>query len=272
MNDFRLGVGLRPPHYPDFLQDTPNPIEWLEVISENFMDTHGQPREILLKIRERYPVALHGVSLSIAGTDSFNPAYLKKLKQLITDVDPLIVSDHLCWTGVHGYNIHDLLPVPYNEELLTHISERIDFIQNYFQRPWVIENVSSYIQYSHSSMPEEEFLNQLCKKSGCGLLLDINNIYVSAKNHDFDPYTFLNSIDSQFVRQIHLAGFTDQGDHLFDTHSKPVYPEVWDLYESYIKKSPGVPTMIEWDDDIPEFQTLIEEALKAKTLWDKHHE
>ena len=223
------GVGLRTQHFEVITSEWPKSIDWFEGISENFMDSGGRPLYILEEVRKHYPIALHGVSLSIGSTDPLNQEYLKKLKALVDRIDPAIVSDHLCWTGVDGEVLHDLLPLPYTEEALEHVANRVNQVQDSIGRRMLIENVSTYITYKHSTMPEWEFLTAITKKTGCGLLLDINNIYVNAFNHGFDPKDFIDAVPAEAVGQFHLAGHTDMGKFLFDTHSKPVIGPVWDL-------------------------------------------
>ena len=266
-----IGVGLRPTHYP-YLEPRPQTqVTWFEAVSENFMDSKGRPLQMLELIREDYPVALHGVSLSIASTEGLQPTYLKNLRKLVDRIDPFIVSDHLCWTGLNQQNLHDLLPIPFSDEALDLIIDHIDQVQTILQRPILLENVSTYLQILDGDYTEWEFLHAVANRSGCQLLLDLNNLYVNAKNHHFDPYVFLESIPTAMIGQVHLAGYTDMGTHLFDTHSKPVYPAVWDLFSSLIARAPDVPVLIEWDDDIPEFPELENEARKAAHIWKYHH-
>jgi uncharacterized protein (UPF0276 family) len=227
---------------------------------------------MLEKIREDHPVALHGVSMNLASSQKLDFNYLKKLKTLINEIQPFHISDHLCWTGSSQGNLHDLLPFPLTDESLDLITDRVSQVQDFLGQPMVVENVSTYMTFKQTSWLEWDFLNELCQRTGCGLLLDINNIYVSAKNHGFDPYQYLDAIPVQSVKQIHLAGYTDMGDFLFDTHSKPVYPEVWKLFSHYIAQAPEVPFMMEWDEDIPEFKVVEDEVKKAITIWKEHHD
>jgi uncharacterized protein (UPF0276 family) len=222
-------------------------------------------------IREDYPVALHGVSLSIASSEGLRQNYLDNLRDLVKRIDPFIISDHLCWTGLQQQNLHDLLPIPFTDEALNLIVDHVDQVQTCLGRQILLENVSTYLRVPEADWAEWDFLNELANRSGCRLLLDLNNLYVNAKNHQFDPYIFLEAIPTHVIGQIHLAGYTDMGTHLFDTHSKPVYPEVWDLFSSLIARAPEVPVLIEWDEDIPEFPQLEEEALKAAQIWRYHH-
>jgi uncharacterized protein (UPF0276 family) len=227
------------------------------------METWGRPLLILERIRRDYPLALHGVSLSIGSAEGLRAEYLAKLKALVDRVEPFIVSDHLCWTGAHASNVHDLLPVPFTGATADWIVSRIQRVQEFLGRPIAIENVSSYLVFPESEMTEWDFLSEVSRRSGCGILLDVNNVYVSAQNHRFDARAYLASIPLDRVRQIHLAGHTDTGDFLFDTHSRPVAEPVWDLYAEVMAKIPHVPTLIEWDDDIPEFGRLDAEAGRA---------
>ena len=265
-------MGLRPTHYPYLFENGKTQINWFEIISENFMDSHGRPAAVLEQIRTNYPIAVHGVSMSIASPSGLNLEYVKKLKKFVQRVQPITVSDHLCWTGIAPYNLHDLLPVPFTLDELNELSSRVDQVQNILGRQILLENVSSYITYKKSELNEWDFIRELCKRSGCGFLFDINNLYVNAKNHGFSAAEYINAIPAEIIGQIHLAGFSDMGDFLFDTHSRPVYKDVWPLYQQVIKKAPNVPVIIEWDEDIPEYYKLELEAMKAKALWmETHH-
>ena len=230
------------------------------------MDSGGHPIRILEAVRRRYPVALHGVSLSIGSTDPLDRRYLERLKALADRIDPAIVSDHLCWTGVDGENLHDLLPLPFTEEAVRHIAQRIEQVQEFLGRRLLVENVSAYVTYKHSTMPEWEFLAAIAGRSGCGILLDINNIYVNSVNHRFDPKDYLARIPAESVGQFHLAGHTDKGSFLFDTHNRPVIEAVWALYREALRRFGPVATLIEWDEDIPPFDYLAEEAAQARSL------
>ena len=260
------GVGLRSEHYNLISREWPR-VDWFEAISENFMDSHGRPLYLLELVRRHYPVALHGVSLSIGSTDPLDRSYLKRLKALADRIDPAIVSDHLCWTGVEGENLHDLLPLPFTEEALRHIAGRVQQVQEFLGRRILLENVSTYVSYKHSTMPEWEFLTEVAKRSGCGILLDLNNLYVNAYNHQFDPSAYLDHIPGELVGQFHLAGHTDMGTYLFDTHSRPVIDAVWELYRDALQRWGAVTTLIEWDEDIPPFPRLMEEAEKARAIY-----
>jgi uncharacterized protein (UPF0276 family) len=241
--------------------------DWFEIISENFMDTEGYPLHVLDTIRQDYPIGMHGVSMNLAGTDPLNRDYLKKLRDLIQRVEPVRFSDHLCWTGLAHSNTHNLLPFPYTEENLRFLVGKISYVQDYFNRQILIENLSAYLDFKQEDFTEWDFFNQLAKQSGCGLLLDINNIYVNAVNRGFDAKAFIDGIDFSLVHEIHLAGFSDFGTHLFDTHSKPVYPEVWELYRYAINQSTKeLAVIVEWDEDIPEFNRLEKEVIKAREI------
>ncbi|MCB2081606.1 MAG: DUF692 family protein [Rickettsiales bacterium] len=259
------GIGLRTPHYAHILEQRPA-IDWFEIISENFMDTGGKPRRILEQMREQYPIVMHGVSLSIGTVDPLNSQYLKQLKALADDIDPAWISDHLCWTGIAHKNTHDLLPVPYTEEALRHIVGRIREVQDTLEQPILLENPSTYLEFRDSSMPEWEFIARMAEEANCGLLLDVNNIYVSCYNHRWDPKQYLDAVPAERVVQIHLAGHTNKGTHIVDTHDGHVIDAVWDLYRYAIARLGETTTMVEWDDDIPDFDTVHAEVLKAKTL------
>jgi len=253
-----FGLGLRPPHYQDFLeQDVP--VDFVEVISENFMVRGGRPLHVIDAVRERYPVAMHGVSMSIGSADGVKPDYLRRLKALADRVDPLWVSDHLCWTGVDGFNSHDLLPLPYTEEALAVVCANVDRVQDVLERPILLENPSSYVTFAGDEMTEWAFMAEVCRRSGCYLLLDVNNIYVSGTNHGFDPYAYLAGVPFERVRQIHLAGHSVGRDLLIDTHDQAVPDPVWALYETASRRFGQVATMIERDDDIPPLADLLAE-------------
>ncbi len=260
--DLGIGLGLRSPHYTHILGKQPE-VGWFEALSENYLDTGGRPRFILEQVAERYPVVLHGVSLSIGGTDPLDMEYLRKLKALGRAVNARWISDHLCWTGVLGRNSHDLLPVPTNEEMLDHIAGRVRIVSDVLERPFVIENPSSYVEFKVSTMNEWTFLSQLAERADCGLLLDVNNIFVSSFNHRFDPNDYVDAIPADRVVQIHLAGHTNYGTHIIDTHTGQVIDEVWALYNRAIARFGDVSTMVEWDQDIPGFEVVYAEALKA---------
>jgi hypothetical protein len=259
------GVGLRRDHF-DRVLSGPTRIDWFELISENFMVGGGRALDVLTRVRERYPVVLHGVSLSIGSTDPLDESYLDRLADLARRVDPAWVSDHLCWTSVGGHQAHDLLPLPYTERALDHVVRRVIQVQERLGRPIALENVSSYVAYRHSVMPEWEFLAAVAERSGCGILLDVNNIYVSARNHAFDPHAYLEGIPPAKVWQFHLAGHSNKGDYLLDTHDHPVADPVWDLYEAAVRRFGAVSTLIEWDDNIPAFERLEDESERARSI------
>lgn len=260
--DLGVGIGLRTVHYTHILAEKPR-IDWFEILSENYLDTGGRPMWVLDQICERYPVALHGVSMSIGSTDPLNLEYLKKLKALAARTRAGWVSDHLCWTGVLGRNTHDLLPMPYSEEALVHTIARVRQVQDFLERPLVIENPSSYLEFASSSMSEWEFLARLAEGADCGLLLDVNNVYVSSFNHGFDPSVYIDAIPADRVVQYHLAGHTNKGTHILDTHSDHAVPEVWELYRRAWARTGAVSTLYEWDENIPEFDVVVAEARKA---------
>ncbi len=253
-----FGLGLRPEHYRDFAGGSPR-VEWVEILTENYLVPGGKPLDYLDRIRARYPVTMHGVSLSIGGTDPLDEEYLRALKGLVERVEPAWVSDHLCWTGVEGLNLHDLLPVPFTAEALAHAAERVERVQDRLRRPLVLENVSSYRRFDSDEMAEWDFLAALAERTGCGLLLDVNNVYVNSVNHGFDAARFLEALPVDSVRQIHLAGHADNGTHLVDTHDAPVCEAVWRLYERAVRRFGPVPTMIERDDRIPPLEELVAE-------------
>jgi uncharacterized protein (UPF0276 family) len=258
-----LGMGLRTVHYPHILAHWPD-IDFFEIISENFMDTEGRPLHILDQVAERYPVALHGVSLSIGSTDPLDREYLRKLKALGERVRAPWISDHLCWTGVAGRNVHDLLPIPLTEESLLHVVRRVKEVQTILERPLILENPSNYLEFRSSAMPEWEFLSRLSQEADCGILLDVNNVYVSAFNHGFDPETYIDAIPPERIVYHHLAGHTHKGTHILDTHSDHVIDRVWDLYGRCERRTGGRSTMVEWDEDIPSFEVVHAEVKKAR--------
>lgn len=261
--DLGFGIGLRTVHYPDILPTFPQ-MDWFEIISENYMDTKGRPIYILDQIAERYPIVMHGVSMSIGSTDPLDMEYLKKLKELANRIKAVWVSDHLCWTGVLGKNMHDLLPMVYNEESLKYTISRVRQVSEALERPLILENPSAYIEFTNSDITEWDFLATLAKEADCGILLDVNNVYVSSFNHGFDPKEYIDAIPSERVVQYHLAGHTNNGTHIIDTHSDYVIDPVWQLYERSCSRTGGRSTLVEWDDDIPAFEVVHAEVLKAK--------
>ena len=260
-----FGLGLRRQHYETILRENPA-LDWFEIITENFLVAGGKPLYYLDRIRERYPLAMHGVSLSIGSTDALNMDYLQQVKTLAQRVDPLWISDHLCWTGVDQLNLHDLLPLPYTEEALAHVVERVQRVQDFLGRQLLLENVSSYITYTASTMPEWEFVSAVAKRADCLLLLDVNNVYVSAFNHGFDAREYLRNMPAQRVRQIHVAGHLDRGDYLIDTHDHAVIAPVWDIYAEALRLFGATATSIERDDDIPPLAELLTELEQARGI------
>jgi len=260
-----VGLGLRPVHYSALLEG-PRPVDWLEILTENYLVPGGQPLAMLERIRERYPLVMHGVSLSIGGTDPLDLDYLRAVKALATRIEPGWISDHLCWTGVGGRNVHDLLPLPYTQEALNHVVARLLEVQEVLGRPLLIENVSSYLAYRQSELTEWEFLSELARRADCSILLDVNNVYVSSVNHGFDPLLYLRSLPRERVRQIHLAGHSDAGGHLIDTHDHPIAEPVFALYEAAVAHYGDVPAMIERDAHIPPLEELLRELERVRAI------
>lgn len=260
-----FGLGLRTEHYADFLRERPA-VDWLEVISENYLVPGGKPLHHLDRIRADYPMVMHGVSLSIGSTDPLNTAYLRELKALTRRIEPAWVSDHLCWTGVDHHNLHDLLPLPYTEAALQHVAERVLQVQEVLGRRLLLENVSSYVSFAGDEMSEWQFIAELAQRADCELLLDVNNVYVSSVNHGFDAQAFIDAMPRERVRQIHLAGHEDHGDHLIDTHDHPVCDAVWRLYAHAVRRLGPVPTMIERDDHIPPLAELLAELNQVRRV------
>jgi uncharacterized protein (UPF0276 family) len=260
-----FGLGLRVDHYDAILAGNPA-IDWLEVLSENYLVPGGRPLHYLMRFRERYPLAMHGVSLSIGSSAPLDRDYLRQLKELAGRVQPAWISDHLCWTGVAGRNTHDLLPLPYTEEALTHVAERVRTVQDFLGRRILLENVSSYVTFRDSQLTEWQFLTEIATRADCLILLDVNNIYVSSVNHEFDPLEYLNAIPAERVQQMHLAGHESHGDYLVDTHDHPVPDPVWQLYGAAVRRFGPVSTMIERDDHIPPLEELCAELDAARTL------
>lgn len=263
--DLGCGVGLRAAHFHEILSTWPE-VGWFEALTENYLRSQGFSRHVLDRVAERYPVVLHGVSLSIGGTDPLDRDYLVRLKRLAAETRAAWVSDHLCWTGVAGQNTHDLLPLPLDEDTLRHVVARVRQAQDILERPLVIENPSSYLQFAGDTLPEHVFLSAVAEETGCGILLDVNNVYVSSRNHGFDPVEYIESIPAHRVVQIHLAGHTDAGTHVIDTHDGPVIDAVWALYLRARRRLPAVSTLIEWDAKIPPFARVLEEANKARRV------
>jgi uncharacterized protein (UPF0276 family) len=260
-----FGLGLRPDHYQTILETKPN-LDWFEIITENYLVPGGKPLYYLDKIREHYPMVMHGVSLSIGSTDAIDLDYLKEVKELIKRVQPKWISDHLCWTGVNNLNMHDLLPLPYTRKTAQHVADNIKKVQDYLGQQILIENVSSYLTYQQSEMTEWEFITEIVNHADCFILLDVNNIYVSAFNHEFNPMEYIKGIPSERVYQIHLAGHSNNGDHIIDTHDAPVIQPVWDLYAQTLQRLGPVSTMIERDANIPELAELMDEINHARAI------
>ena len=263
--DLGIGVGLRTTHYRHLLDHHPA-VDFLEIISDNYMESAGRPIEVLDQLSTRYPMVMHGVSLSIGADSPLDRAYVRRLVRLRDRCKARWVSDHLCFTGIAGHNTHDLLPIPYTHVVLDRISDRVAQVQDALGAPLIIENPSTYVAWEQSTLCEWEFLAELCRRTGCGLLLDVNNIHVSARNHGFDPHVYLDHIPWDQVVQFHVAGHQDNGDHLVDTHDGPVIPPVWDLLGRAWRRCGGASVLLEWDADIPDFPTVHAEALRAKRV------
>jgi uncharacterized protein len=261
----RAGIGLRSPHYREIDQSHPA-IGWFEVHSENYFGEGGRPLYFLERLRADYPCSLHGVGLSLGSVDELDRQHLEKLDALVRRIEPGLVSEHLCWSSVGGTYLNDLLPLPYTEEALDHVCLRVDQAQAFLGRQILIENVSSYLQFVHSTIAEWDFITELSRRSGCGILLDVNNIYVNSVNHDFDPERYIDAIARDAVKEIHLAGFDSNGVCLIDTHGKPVSAAVWGLYRKALRRFGPVPTLIEWDTDIPALEVLLREARQADAM------
>lgn len=263
------GLGLRTKHYSYILEQRPSAIDWFEILTENYLVEGGRPLYYLDQVRQHYPVVMHGVSLSIGSSDPIDFNYLAQVKQLAARIEPAWISDHLCWTGVHGYNMHDLLPLPYTDEALQHLVTRVKQVQEFLGRQILLENVSSYLTYKHSHMTEWEFLANVAEQADCYILLDVNNIYVSAFNHSFDAQDYLKGIPINRVKQFHLAGHENCGNYIIDTHDATIIEGVWSLYEDAVRRFGRVSTMIERDDHIPELPELLPELARAKTMAEK---
>lgn len=259
------GLGLRPDHYEEILNDHPR-VDWFEVVSENYMVDGGKPLSYLDRVRERYPVVMHGVSLSIGGTDPLDRDYLARLRALADRIEPRWVSDHLCWTGFDGTQLHDLLPLPYTEEAVAHVAERVGQVQDFLGQRILLENVSSYLTYRHSALSEWEFLRAVAERADCLILLDVNNVYVSASNNGFEPAEYLAGIPPERVYQLHLAGHSYNGGIIVDTHDHEVPDPVWALYAEAVRRFGRVSTMIERDDDIPPLADLLAELARARRI------
>jgi uncharacterized protein len=261
--DLGIGLGLRTAHYARIVESEP-PVDWFEILSDNYMQTSGRPLDYLDAIARRYPMVMHGVSLSIGSTDSIDGVYLSELRALRDRTGARWVSDHLCWTGVAGRNTHDLLPMPYTEEALAHVVQRVRYVQNFLGAPLALENPSTYVEFGGASMHEWEFLARLAEEADCAILLDVNNVYVSAYNHGFDPQTYLSAIPFDRVVQLHVAGHTHHGTHIIDSHIGPVIDDVWRLLGDAYRRAGGVSVLLEWDAEIPSFEEAHAEALRAQ--------
>jgi uncharacterized protein len=266
----RAGIGLRAAHYREVLESRPA-VGWLEVHSENYFGEGGAPLQYLERIRAHYPLSLHGVGMSLGSTDPLDTAHLAKLKALIRRFEPGLVSDHLSWSSVGGRHFNDLLPLPYTQEALAHVGRRLLQAQEYLGRRLLVENPSSYLQHAESAIPEWEFLAELARRTGCGILLDVNNVYVSARNHRLDPWRFIDSLPGRHVAEIHLAGFTSNDAVLIDSHSRPVCAEVWALFARAVQRFGSRPALVEWDADIPPLAMLVAEAGHAQALLEESH-
>ena len=264
-NNLGFGLGLRTDHFVEVLDQKP-PVDWFEILSENFMVDGGKPKHFLHRIRADYPLVMHGVSMSIGSTDPLDLCYLRQLKELAEEIEPEWISDHLCWTSVGDVNSHDLLPLPYSEEAIDHVVDRISQVQDYLGRQILVENVSSYLTYVESGCNEWEFVSEVARRADCLILLDINNIYVSARNHGFEPMDYINAIDPGRVQQFHLAGHSDYGDYVIDTHDHEIVDPVWELYAQALQRFGAVSTMIERDDNIPPLQELVAELNTARDI------
>jgi len=260
------GVGLRHPHYRDVLERGAGGADWFEVTPENFFGAGGRPWKVLERVRREAPVVLHGVSLGIANADPPNTAYLDALSRVIDRIEPAWVSDHLCWSAHRGHYVHDLWPVPHTEETLAHVASHVDAVQTRLRRAILLENVSRYVLFTDSTLEEPAFLNELCRRTGCGVLLDVNNVFVTAHNLRFDADAYVDAIDPAVVGQIHLAGHTDEGDFLVDTHAAAVSGDVWRLHRRALDRVGPVPTLVEWDDALPAYEVLVGEARRAASM------
>lgn len=263
-----FGAGLRAEHYEDVLCGARG-AQWFEAITENYMDTQGRPLAVLEAVRRDHPVALHGVALSIGSSDPLDEDYLRSLAALVERVEPAIVSDHLCWSGVDGRQLFDLLPLPLDDETLAHVVERVKRVQDFLGRRLLLENPSTYLAWRSSTIPEPQFLAELAERADCGLLLDVNNVYVSSVNLGFDPLDYIDAIPAHRVGQVHLAGFSDMGSYLFDTHSQPVSDAVWWLYAYTLERMGPLTTMVEWDAEIPAWSRLVEEVDRARAVHER---
>jgi hypothetical protein len=259
------GIGLRTQHVPELLARRPE-VDWVEALSENFMAPGGRPVAVLEKVRREVPVVLHGVALSIGAVEPLSERYLSDLSRLVARIQPALVSDHLCWGSHRGQYVHDLLPLPYTEEALSHVAERVGRVQDRLGRRLLLENPSTYVAFRESTLREWEFLSELCRRAGCGILLDVNNVFVSGQNLGFDPLEYLDGIPADRVGYLHLAGHTDKGRYLLDSHAAPVPAPVWELYRQTVRRLGPVPTLVEWDDQVPALGVVVEQSRRAAAL------
>lgn len=264
--DLGHGIGLRLAHFGHILEHGASGVDWFEIISENFFEPGGRPQAVLEVVRAAVPVVMHGVSMGLGGIEPVPDDYLAALGALARRIEPAWVSDHLCWGGYGGHHAHDLLPLPYTAEALDHVARQVDRVQERLARPILVENVSSYVEFVASEMSEWEFIVALARRTGCGILLDVNNIYVSARNHGYDPAVYLDAVPAELIGQVHLAGHTDLGHTIIDTHVGPVPDPVWSLYRRLVRRIGPVPTLIEWDEATPDYQTVVAESRRAKEL------
>ncbi len=263
--DLGHGIGLRTRHFARFVEERP-PVDWVEAVTENFMAPGGRPIAVLEKVRGEVPVVLHGVSLAIGSADPLSERYLSELQAIVKRIEPALVSDHLCWGTHRGQYLHDLLPLPYTEEALDHVASRVAQVQERLGRQILLENPSSYVAFKDATLAEWEFLSELARRSGCGILLDVNNVYVSARNFGFDPLRYLDGIPADRVGYFHLAGHSDKGKYLLDSHDHSVPAPVWDLYRQALRRFGRVPSLVEWDDAIPPLEDLVAESRRAAAI------
>jgi uncharacterized protein (UPF0276 family) len=258
------GIGLRLAHFGHILEHGVSGVDWFEIVSENFFEPGGRPQAVLERVRAEVPVVMHGVSMALGSLDPVPDDYLRSLRALADRIEPAWVSDHLCWGGFAGHYSHDLLPLPYTAEALDHVARQVDRVQERMARPILVENVSSYLEFTSSEMPEHEFIVELARRTGCGILLDVNNIHVSARNHGYDPAVYLDAVPGELIGQVHLAGHTDLGSSIVDTHVGPVPDPVWDLYRRLIRRVGPLPTLVEWDEATPDYATVVAESQRAR--------
>lgn len=269
MNEFSAGIGLRTQHFPHIENRGRIRVDWFEAISENFIDTRGRPFRILEKLRQDFPIALHGVSLNIASSDNLDFQYLEKLKSLYQIIDPFVVSDHMCWTGFNAHQSHDLLPLPRTKEFLQYICEKIEKLQEFMGREFAFENLSAYFDFEEAEFTEAQFINEICERTGSKMLLDINNVFVNAKNFSTDPMEYFRQIDFKHVVQLHIASYSDKGQYLYDTHSGGIYPDLIEIFKKIAPNLKSPKVLMEWDQDIPGLPEVENEVFKLKSLWER---